>query len=176
MKTRKLFLVLVLVVILLIGTVLVASATNKIRLTGGINNTFFGFGWEWMVANVSIDPVTSEAEGMTNYKVYVGDENPKYWESWTGEPVCGALGDIEGIPTIALVIKIEEQKNIDPDWVGKFLKITLSDGGQNASEDMVGIVVWDFVENSPVPEKPSCDFEEPVIAYPSQNGNLSIHD
>ena len=174
MKTRKLVLVLVLVVILLMGTVLVASATTNVRLTGGANNSFFGIGWEWIVANVSLDPVTHETKGIVRYRVKSYDLD--YSESWIGEPVCGAMGEFGGVPTMALVIKIVEVKNIDPEWVGKFLKITVSDGGQNASKDILGIVVWDFFANSPVPEQPSCNFEEPLVDYPSLNGNLMIHD
>ena len=67
MKTRKLFLVLVLVVILLMGTGLVANAADKIRVNGGVNNTLFGIGWEWIRVNLTIDPVTHEAIGETNY-------------------------------------------------------------------------------------------------------------
>lgn len=183
MRTRKLFLMLVLVAMLLLGTVLVANAADKIRLTGGINNSFFGMGWEWMDLNVTLDPAapaTDNTDGKVQYRVYAyADGNQKYWESWVGEPVCGALGELNGAPTIALVVKITEVKNIDPtNWVGRYMKVTLSDGGQNATEDIIGIVVFDYVNMSPVIDQPSCEFEvpEPWFSYPSQNGNLMIHD
>lgn len=182
MKNRNLFLAIVLTAILLLGTVLVASAADKILLTGGINNTYFGFGWEWMNFNVSIDPAappTDNTDGKVHYRVYIDDGSPKEWENWIGEPICGAFGYLNDVPTIALVVKILEVKNIDPAWEGKYLKVTLSDGGQNASEDMVGIVEFDLINAQPVPDQPSCDFVEPediLVQYPSQNGNLTIHE
>ena len=182
MKTRKSILVLVLVVILLLGSVLVSSAENKIMLTGGANNSFFGLGWEWMGYNVTLDPsapLTDNADGKVRYKVYEYDENnQKPWGSWGGEPVCGALGEFNGAPTIALVIKVTEVKNIDPYWIGKYMKVTVSDGGQNASEDTIGILVFDYDTMSPVDYIPSCEYEVPgpYSWYPSQKGNLTIHD
>lgn len=177
MKSQKLFLVLVLVVILLLGTVVAASAANKIIVTGAVNNTYFGMGWEWSYGPTFIDPVTHVADGKSTYRVYMYDENnQKYWMSWVGEAVCGELGEFNGMPTVAVVTKIVAQKNIDPSWIGKYLKTTISDGGQNASEDMIGIVVWDFENNYPVDYQPSCDFEEPLVWYYSQNGNFTIHD
>ena len=175
MKTRKLFLVLVLVVVLLLGTVLTASADDKIRVTGGVNNTFFGVGWEWMNVNFSLDPITYDASGTVRYMVYEDEHGKELKFSWRGEIVCAALGEFNGVPTVSLVIRIVEQRNIDPGWVGKYAKTTISDGGQNASEDMVGIVVWDFPNNSPVDYQPSCGFDEPRIWYFSQNGNFTIH-
>jgi len=176
MKTQKLFLVLIMVVIFLLGTVLAASAANKIRLTGGANNTYFGLGWEWIDLNISLDPDTGDAEGKARYRVYEYADDPKVFYSWVAEPICGAMGVYDGVPTMAFVIKIVEQKNIDPAWVGKYAKMSISDGGQNASQDILGIVVWDLINNTPVSEQPSCDFAVPLIAYPSQNGNLTIHD
>jgi hypothetical protein len=179
MKTRKLFLILGLVVILLLGTVLVANAANKIIVTGAVNNSYFGMGWEWSYGPTFIDPVTQEAVGKSTYRVYLYDEsNKKYWMSWVGESVCGALGEFDGKPTVAVVTQIVSQKNIDPSWVGKYLKTTISDGGENASQDIIGVVVWDLEENGPVDYMPSCDFEKPMedFWYYSQNGNFTIHD
>ena len=176
MKTRKLFLVLVLVAILLLGTGLVANAANKIRVNGGVNNTLFGIGWEWIRVNLTIDPVTHEAIGETNYMFYEDEYGKEFKFSWRGEAVCAAMGEFEGLPTIAVVTKIVEQRNIDPSWVGKYVKTTISDGGPKASEDIIGIVEFDYDNGSPVFEQPSCDFEEPFLWYFSQNGNLTIHD
>ena len=89
MKTRKLFLVLGLVVILLAGTVLVANAADKIKVTGGFNNTFFGMGWEWIDVNVTIDPETDDAEGKLRYRVYEYVDDPKIFYSWEADPICG---------------------------------------------------------------------------------------
>ena len=176
MKTRKLFPVLVLVVVLLLGTVLTASADNKIRVTGGANNTLFGFGWEWINVNFSLDPMTYDASGTIRYMAYEDEYGKEIKLSWDGEVICAALGEFNGLPTVAIVTKIVDERNIYPDWVGKYMKTTVSDGGQNASEDMVGITVWDFENNSPVDYQPSCGFEEPLIWYFSQNGNFTIHD
>jgi hypothetical protein len=176
MKTRKLFLVLGLVVILLAGTVLVANAADKIKVTGGSNNTFFYQGWEWIDVNVTIDPETDAAEGKLRYRVYEYADDPKIFYSWEADPICGTLTEVDGVPTISLVFEITEVKNMPADWIGKYAKISISDGGQNASEDMLGIVVWDFYTNQPVSEMPtSCEYEVPVVEYPSQNGNLTIH-
>jgi hypothetical protein len=176
MKTRKLIVALGLVVLLLVGSVLVASAADKIKLTGSANNTYFGLGWEWIDANVTVDPMTGDADGKLRYRVYEYADDPKVFYRWTGEPVCGALGDIDGVPTLALVIQIQEVRNIPEEWVGRYAKITVTDGGENASQDLFGIVVWDFENNMPVSEQPTCKFAEPFIAYSSQNGNLTIHD
>ena len=178
MKTRKLFLVLILVVILLLGSVLVVSAANsKIRVTGGFNNTFFGIGWEWINVNILLDSETFAAKGNLKYSVFEDEHGRNVKFSWRGEPVCAAAGELDGLPTVAVVIKIVEQKNMDPTWVGKFAIITFSDGGQNASQDMLGIAGWDFLNNSPLDHQPeSCDFVAPWVIYPSQNGNLTIHD
>ena len=89
--------------------------------------------------------------------------------------VCASMGELDGLPTVAFVIEIVETK-MDPSWVGKFAKVTMTDGGQNASQDWLGIVEWDFGTNSPVAKQPLCDFAPPIVMYPSQNGNLTIHD
>lgn len=175
MKTRKLFLVLGLVVLLLVGTVLVASASDKIRLTGGYNNTFFGMGWEWINVNILLDPATHDAEGKAQYMVYEEAEGPIKF-SWRAEALCGAVGEFDNNPTISIVIRIVSVKNIDPSWVGKYAEITFYDGGQNASTDIIGIAGWDFMTNTPLDEMPSCDFTPPIVFYPSQNGNLTIHE
>ena len=176
MKTRKLFLILIIVVILLVGTVLVASAAkNRIRVTGGFNNTFFGMGWEWINVNILLDPDTFEAEGNAKYSVYEDAYGRNLKFGWRGEVVCASMGELDGMPTVAVVIEIVETK-MDPSWVGKFAKTTMTDGGQNASEDWLGIAVWDFVNNTPVDYQPTCEFTAPLVMYPSQNGNLTIHD
>jgi len=175
MKTRKLFLVLILVVILLLGSVLVVSAAkHTIRVTGGFNNTFFGMGWEWINVNILLDPDTFEAEGKVNYSVYEDAYGRNLKFGWRGEVICASAGKLDSMPTVAVVVEIVEQK-MDPSWVGKFAKVTLTDGGQNASEDWLGIAVWDFDNNTPVTEQPSCGFAAPLVSYPSQNGNLTIH-
>ena len=177
MKTRKLFLVLILVVILLLGSVLVVSAAkHTIRVTGGFNNTFFGMGWEWINVNILLDPDTFEAEGKVNYSVYEDAYGRNLKFGWRGELICASMGELDGMPTVALVVEIIEENVEDPSWVGKFAKITMTDGGTNASEDWLGIAVWDFVNNTPVADQPTCEFAEPVVMYPSQNGNLTIHD
>ena len=176
MKTRKIFLVLVMVAILLLGSVLVVSAAkNKIRVTGGFNNTFFGMGWEWINVNMLLDPDTFEAEGKVKYSVYEDAYGRNLKFGWRGEVVCASAGELDGIPTVAFVVEIVEQK-MDPSWVGKFAKVTVTDGGENASEDWLGIAVWDFVANTPVDDQPECEFAAPVVMYPSRNGNLTIHD
>ena len=176
MKTRKIFLVLVLVVILLVGSVLVASAAkNKIRVTGGFNNTFFGMGWEWINVNFELDPDTQKAEGKVKYSVYEDAYGRNLKFGWRGELICASMGDLDGVPTVAFVVEIVEQK-MDPSWVGKFAKVTVTDGGQNASEDWLGIVEWDFLANTPVSYQPTCDFAAPLVMYPSQNGNMTIHE
>ena len=63
MKTRKLILALVRLVVLLLGTALVASAGDQIRLTDGMNQSYFGFGWEWVNVNISLDSRSPAAEG-----------------------------------------------------------------------------------------------------------------
>ena len=179
MKTRKMFLVLAIIVALLLGSVLVASASDLIRITGGANNTYFGMGWEWMGWEVTLDPAAppdDNADGKVRYRVYVHDGNPRFWESWVGEPVCGALGEFNGAVTVAMVIRVTEVKNIDPYWEGKYMKVTVTDGGQNASKDIIGIAAFDYDNMVPLVDQPECDFEEPVIWYPSLNGNLMIHD
>ena len=176
MKIQKLFLATILVLILLLGTALVASAADNIRVTGGVNNSLFGVGWEWIRVNLTIDPVTHEAIGETIYMFYEDEYGKEVKFSWRGEAVCAAMGEFEGLPTVAVVTKVVEQRGIDPSWVGKYVKTTISDGGQNASEDIIGIVEFDYDNGSPVTDQPSCEFEEPFIWYPSQNGNLTIHD
>jgi len=176
MKTRKLFLVLVVVAILLLGSVLVVSAAQStIRVNGGFNNTFFGMGWEWINVNILLNPDTFEAEGNVKYSVYEDAYGRNLKFGWRGEVVCASAGDLGGMPTVAVVVEIVEQK-MDPSWVGKFAKVTMTDGGQNASEDWLGIAVWDFVANTPVDYQPTCEFTAPLVKYSSQNGNLTIHD
>ena len=140
MKTRKLILVFCLVVVLLLVTVITASAADKIRLTGGFNNTYFGLGWERIDVNVALDPVTFDADGKVRYSVYEYADDPRINYSWAAEPICGSLGEFQGAPTIALVIRIDEVKNIPELWVGRYAKITMTDGGENASNDLLGIV------------------------------------
>lgn len=177
MKMRKLILALVLVATLLVVTVLAASAAKMVRVTGGVNYPYRDgpedeIGWAYYAGNITIDSVTGDAEGFTHYKSY-SVEKPKDWGGWNGEAVCGAVGDIDGVPTVVYVVRVVEAS--DPSWVGKYAKVSITDGGQNAAEDMVGLVVWDLV-NGPVEIMPSCDFELPFYAWPGVNGNLTIHD
>lgn len=180
MKARKMFFVLVLAALLLLGTVLVASAANTARLTGSFHYDYEETGRAWSTLNVSFDPVTYDAEGVIHYRVYGVNENPKEWESWVGEPVCAALGEIDGHPAVSLVVQVVEQNNIDPAWVEEYpyMKYTVIDGGQNASEDWFGLVVWDLLNNHPVADMPSCEFEEPLpfAIWPGVHGNFTIHD
>jgi len=174
MKLRKWMLVFVLVVILLVGSVAAANASARLRVTGGINYPYppdTQSGWAWAEMSITIDSA-GNAEGMMRYKSYTVDK-PKDWGGWVGEPICGAFGEYMGLPTVSIVFRVEDTVDA-PSWIGKYAKASISDGGQNAQNDLLGLVVWDL-ENGPVEEMPSCDFEEPFFAWPGVNGNFTIH-
>jgi len=173
MKLRKWSLVFVLVLILLVASVVAVNAAAKLRVTGGINYPYppdLLTGWAWGEMNITIDQ-DGKAEGMFRYKSYTVDK-PKDFGGWIGEPICGALGEYMGLPTVAIVVRVADTVDA-PEWVGKYAKFTASDGGPKAEDDLVGLVAWG--PEGPVDEQPECVFEEPFFAWPGVNGNFTIH-
>lgn len=166
---KKLFLVLTLV-ILLIGSVVVAKAANQTRITGGMNYPYADGGWAWAEMNITIDPLTGEANGFGDYRSYSVDK-PKDWGGWYGNAICGAVGEYEGMPAAVVVLQLEETTDFT---VGQYIKFLIADGGQPATEDFVGLIVF-----PPADIQPNCDFEMPLpyegFTWYGVGGNITIH-
>lgn len=162
---KKLLLILTLVLVLLVGSVIAARAASPTRIAGSMNYPYYD-GWAWATMNVAVDPDTGEASGFIHYKSYP-TEKIEEWYGWTGEPVCGSFVEYEGMPAAVLVIKIVEAPDMES---GTFLKILVADGGQNASEDLIGLIIF-----PPQESDPGCGFVEPYYEWFGVNGNITIH-
>jgi len=168
---KKVILVAILVAMLLAGIVLVASAKGLIKVTGSMNYPY-GDGWGWAQMNIKLDPATGEAVGFGQYRSYSNPDNPKEFGGWRGKAVCGEYGEYNGDPAVVAVLQLEETTNF---VVGQYIKFVMTDGGPDASDDMVGLIAF-----PPVDEHPGCDFEDPMpfewAVWYGVNGNVMIHD
>ena len=70
------------------------------------------------------------------------------------------------MPAVSMVVEV-----IDGWTPGYYAKFIIADGGE---QDWVGLSVWDLV-NGPVPDMPSCEYEDPFYAWPVEGGNFTIH-
>ena len=169
MKTRKILIAVGLVVVLVLGTVVVAGAEPAFgRLTGGGNWFYDVAGWAWGRMNVTWDPVTGEADGFLKYTSYT-EEKPKNFGGWEGEVLCTAVGEYDGMPAVSLVVQVVEATYWIPGYYAKFI---VADGG-NEEQDWLGLSVWGAT--GPVPDHPGCEYLEPFYAWPVDHGNFTIH-
>ncbi|MEJ2759745.1 MAG: hypothetical protein P8046_14800, partial [Anaerolineales bacterium] len=114
-------------------------------------------------------PVTGITDGFINYRSY-SEEKPKNLGGWKGTPICGEYSTYNGFPAVVLVVQLDEA---DVWTAGDYVKFMMVDGGQNATEDLLGLIVF-----PPIPEPPNCDFELPPdipgFSWYGVNGNLTI--
>ena len=169
---KKVILVAILVAVLLAGIVLVANAKGLVKVTGSMNYPY-GPGWGWVQLNVKIDPSTHAVEGFIKYRSYDNEGMPPEFGGWYGIPICGDYKITDnGDPAVSLVVQLSESTYWPNDY---FVKFVVVDGGQNASQDWVGLVVF-----PPEPSQPGCDYEEPLdiegFSWYGVNGNVMIHD
>ena len=162
---KRLILMVALVAILVLGTVFVAYAGSAGRITGAMKAEYFT-GWNWFQINVDVSP-SGEASGFAKYRSWT--EAPNEWDYWRAEPICVSFGEFEGMPAATIVSKFTEAS--DDLIVGQYSKGIFVDGGSNAKNDLIGLVVW-----PPVDDEPDCAFEEPFYAWPGVGGNITIHN
>lgn len=170
MKTRKVSLLLIVLVILL-SIFSLACVGRKAHLRVKIDYPYGPSGWAWVQGHIKLDPNTGEASGLGKFTAYT--DVPENLGYWVGPAVCGSLGESAGKPAMDLVFRIDEVNNMPEEWVGKYMKIFYADGGNNPEDDLLGIVVWDPV-TGPVIEQPSCEFEVPVGTWSPTNGKIVI--
>lgn len=163
MKKRLMFLV-SLVVILVLGTAVIANAGSASKITGSMKAEY-GTGFNWLQINIHVSP-EGNASGFAKYKSWT--ETPNEQGYWRGEPICVSFGEYEGMPAATAVqVFTADSDGVD---VGKYAKGFFADGGPNARNDLIGLVVWPAVD---IP--PDCEFEEPFYAWSGLGGNITIH-
>jgi hypothetical protein len=161
---KRIIIVISLVAVLVLGTVFVAQAGADRKIQGMMKAEYYG-GYNWMVLNVHVSPSGEVTGDMAHYRSY--RETPNEWNYWRSETLCVTFGEYDGKPAAVSVGRFVESTN----WpVGYYSKGIFVDGGPNAKNDLVGLIVW-----PPVPDPPNCDFEEPFYAWPGVAGNITIH-
>ena len=169
MKVKQIMVAIGLVVILFVGTTIVASAEPAFgRLAGGGNWVYEVVGWAWGRINVTFDPVTGDADGFLKYMSY-SEDKPGNFGGWEGKAICTALGEFEGLPTLSIVVEVTGGTYWE---YGTYAKFIVADGG-NEADDLLGLSVWGM--DGPVPDMPSCEFEPPFYWWPVDNGNFTLH-
>ena len=169
---KKILLVILLLLVFLVASYASVGAKTGTRVTGSMNYPMGSSGWGWGQLNFIIDP-SGSASGFAKFSGYATvDQHPKDFR-WYGSAVCGDVdNDYEGsgFPAVVVVIQLEEATEATPFAEGDYLKFLIVDGGQNASKDILGIIL-------PFPSlsMPSCSFESSVGDTMGVGGNVKIH-
>ena len=170
---KKILLVILLLLVFLVASYVSVGAKTGTRVTGAMNYPDpWSSGWGWGELNIIIDPdgnLDANAAGFAKFRSYTVDD-PKDWGGWYGSAVCGDLGEYDGNPAVVVVVEIEETTGANVFGVGQFMKFIIVDGGQNASEDMIGMITAPLVD-----DQPNCEFELPWFIWNAVGGNVTIH-
>ena len=162
---KRLLLMVVIIVGLVLGTVFVAYAGSKGKITGSMK-AVYGTGYNWFQVNIHVDP-SGEPSGFAKYRSWT--EAPNEWGYWIAEPICVSFVEYGGMPAAILVTRFTED---DEDLlVGQYAKSIIVDSGSNAKNDMLGLVVW-----PPVNDELDCSYQEPFWLWSGVGGNITIHN
>ena len=172
---KKILLVVLLLLIFLVASYASVGAKTGTRVTGSMNYPD-PFSLEldpprgWGQINFIIDSEGNPEGNATGFAKFTGyttvDKQPKDF-SWYGSAVCGEIVDYGRNPAVVVVVQIKEATHLP---LNQYLKFIIVDGGQNASEDMLGLI-----GAFPSLNKPSCSFEGPWMSWYAVGGNVTIH-
>ena len=161
---KRLILMVLLVAVLVLGTVFAAYARSGGRITGAMKAEY-GPGWNWLQINVDASN-PDDPSGFIKYKSW--EEAPNESGYWRAKPVCVRFGLYEGMPAASIVSQFTESSD---GWVGLYGKGLFVDGGTNAKNDLIGLIVFPAEV-----DQPNCAFEDPFYAWSGVGGNLTIHN
>jgi hypothetical protein len=158
-----------------------ALAESQPKVTGGFtfqSPPVWGIDLDlWFTVNIhELDPVTHEARGHCNWKIYHEEMG---WRELKARIVSVDFGEYEGAPAAAFVAEITSKSGWGQGAPGEYAYFWVRDGGTPGRKgDQFGINYYSldpFLEFWPDDDPPAGAYFDPFLPIDVEAGNLVIH-